>query len=40
MGSWPDGQVIDIPYAAGFHRELSPLSAWQNQLAVLLCVRP
>jgi SAM-dependent methyltransferase len=37
MGTWQDGYVIDIPYTAGFYRELSP--AYLNLLAALLVVR-
>ncbi len=38
MDTWRDGYVIDVPYSAGFYRELSPL--YLNLLAVLLGVRP
>ena len=37
MGTWQDGYVVDVPYSAGFYRELSP--AYLNLLAVLLGVR-
>ncbi len=38
MGTWQDGYVTDIPYTAGFYRELSP--AYLHLLAVLVGVRP
>src|SRR5450755_3922832 len=38
MGTWQDGYVIDIPYTAGFYRELSPV--YLHLLAVLVGVRP
>lgn len=38
MGTWQDGYVIDVPYTAGFYRELAP--AYLHLLAVLLGVRP
>ncbi|HWK82702.1 MAG TPA: methyltransferase regulatory domain-containing protein [Caldimonas sp.] len=38
MGTWQDGYVTDIPYTAGFYRELSP--AYLHLLAILVGVRP
>ena len=38
MASWQDGYITDIPYTAGFYRELAP--SYLNLLAVLLGVRP
>ncbi|MEO8524420.1 MAG: class I SAM-dependent methyltransferase [Caldimonas sp.] len=38
MGAWQDGYVIDIPYVAGFHRELAP--GYLHLLGVLMGVRP
>lgn len=38
MGTWQDGYVVDVPYVAGFYRELAP--SYLHLLAVLLGVRP
>lgn len=38
MGTWQDGYVIDVPYSAGFYRELSPI--YLHLLAVLLGIQP
>ena len=38
MGTWQDGYVIDVPYTAGFYRELSP--TYLHLLAVLLGIQP
>jgi SAM-dependent methyltransferase len=38
MGTWQDGYVTDIPYTAGFYRELSPV--YLHLLAILVGVRP
>ena len=38
MGTWQDGYVIDVPYIAGFYRELSPNHL--HLLAVLLGMPP
>ena len=38
MGTWQDGYVVDVPYTAGFYRELAP--SYLHLLAVLLGVRP
>ena len=38
MGTWQDGYVIDIPYVAGFYRELAP--TYLHLLGVLMGVRP
>jgi SAM-dependent methyltransferase len=38
MGTWQDGYVIDVPYTAGFYRELAP--SHLHLLAVLLGIQP
>ncbi len=38
MGTWQDGYVIDVPYSAGFYRELAP--SYLHMLAVLLGMQP
>ncbi len=38
MASWQDGYITDIPYTAGFYRELAP--SYLHLLCVLMGVRP